>query len=723
MKRTVVFLASVLTLISVCAEGPIDGLLDRIDSGLSRKMSVEIEPGAEDFFELSQRGDMPHITANNKVSAATGVHWYLKYHAGVMLTWDNMHVKLPDALPAIDGVERHTANVPMRYYLNYCTYSYSMPFWSRERWQEEIDWMALHGINMPLMLTGSAAVWRATLKAIGYPEYKTGEFIAGPAYQAWWLMNNLQGWGGPQSDAMYVRDGSLARFVVDGMKMLDIEPVLPGYSGMVPADAASTLGLNTADPGIWLGYTRPAFLQPTDSAFARIARVYYAEQQKIMGQGKMFAMDPFHEGGNTDGVDLPRAGRALLDAMRMSNPGSRWVIQAWQDNPRAPLIDSLHPGSVTVLDLFAESMPQCGDPSSPWFRPQGFGHHERIWCMLLNYGGNVGLHGKMRHIPHAYYTQLGDSLLKGVGLTMEGIENNPIMYELVSELPWRDSVDVDLWLAGYVRARYGRTTANVERAWQLLSRSIYNAPPANRQQGTTESPFCARPSDNPQTASSWAETEPYYNGYDVIEAARLMANDADDFAVNESFLYDLTDITRQALTEYGRMAAAQFHTAAETGDSAAYRMAANKFLDLILMQDSLLSTHSAFRLGHWTQAARRCGSTPEDKELYERNARTIISTWGGREAADRGGLHNYSHREWQGMLSDLYYPQWSRWFDARLASWGNEMPQIDWYDMERQWIESPVQYNETATGNVIHVARHMLYKAKELFADPVENID
>lgn len=95
MKRTVVFLASVLTLISVYAEGPIDGLLDRIDSGLSRKMSVEIQPGAEDFFELSQRGDMPHITANNKVSAATGVHWYLKYYAGVMLTWDNMHVKLP----------------------------------------------------------------------------------------------------------------------------------------------------------------------------------------------------------------------------------------------------------------------------------------------------------------------------------------------------------------------------------------------------------------------------------------------------------------------------------------------------------------------------------------------------------------------------------------------------------------------------------------------------
>lgn len=27
--------------------------------------------------------------------------------------------------------------------------------------------------------------------------------------------------------------------------------------------------------------------------------------------------------------------------------------------------------------------------------------------------------------------------LRGVGMTMEGIENNPVMYELLMELPWR----------------------------------------------------------------------------------------------------------------------------------------------------------------------------------------------------------------------------------------------------------------------------------------------
>lgn len=32
--------------------------------------------------------------------------------------------------------------------------SYSMAYWDWDRWEAEIDWMALHGINLPLAFTG-----------------------------------------------------------------------------------------------------------------------------------------------------------------------------------------------------------------------------------------------------------------------------------------------------------------------------------------------------------------------------------------------------------------------------------------------------------------------------------------------------------------------------------------------------------------------------------------
>ena len=38
-------------------------------------------------------------------------------------------------------------------------------------------------------------------------------------------------------------------------------------------------------------------------------------------------------------------------------------------------------------------------------------------------------------------------------MTPEGIENNPVMYELVMELPWREHrFTRDEWLKGYVYA-------------------------------------------------------------------------------------------------------------------------------------------------------------------------------------------------------------------------------------------------------------------------------
>lgn len=146
---------------------PINGLLERIDTNASRKFVIEYVKSDIDFFELDQKGKKVVIRGNNHVSIATGIHWYLKYYAGIHLTWNNMQAKLPDVLPAVTKKERHETMLKHRYYLNYCTHSYSMAFWDWERWQQEIDWMALHGINLPLAITGTASVWRNVLIRLG----------------------------------------------------------------------------------------------------------------------------------------------------------------------------------------------------------------------------------------------------------------------------------------------------------------------------------------------------------------------------------------------------------------------------------------------------------------------------------------------------------------------------------------------------------------------------
>ena len=434
---------------------PISGLLDRIDTNASRKFVIEYIKSDTDFFELDQKGKKVVIRGNNHVSIATGIHWYLKYYVGIHLTWNNMHVKLPDVLPSVTKKERHETTLRHRYYLNYCTHSYSMAFWDWERWQQEIDWMALHGINLPLAITGTASVWQNVLTRLGYSTDEVNNFVAGPAFQAWWLMNNLEAWGGPNTSNWYEKQEELQKKILKRMREFGIEPVLPGYSGMVPNNAKEKLGLNVAEPGLWCGYRRPAILQPTDRQFQHIADLYYEELTKLYGKANYYSMDPFHEGGSVTGVDLNAAGKAIHAAMKRVNPKAVWVAQAWQQCPYEEMIANLPAGDLIVLDLYSESRPQWGDPSSTWYRKNGFGAHDWLYCMLLNYGGNVGLHGKMTHVINEFYkarnSRFGQTL-KGVGLTMEGIENNPVMYELLCELPWRTSPFTgNEWLKDYIR--------------------------------------------------------------------------------------------------------------------------------------------------------------------------------------------------------------------------------------------------------------------------------
>lgn len=677
--------------LQVHAVSPIDGLLERIDKGASKKFVIEKVESKKDFFEIGSKNGKVLVSGNNYVSIATGINWYLKYCLGVHLSWNNMHTKLPDKLPLVKVIERHETDISYRYYLNYCTFSYTMAFWDWERWEQEIDWMALHGINLCLDIVGADVVWRNVLLKLGYSEKEVGEFIAGPAFQAWWLMNNLEGWGGPNSNNWYYQREQLQKQILKRMNELGIHACLPGYSGMIPHNAKKRLGLNVADPGRWNGYKRPAFLLPTDERFSEIATLYYTEQKRLYGSADFYSMDPFHEGGNARGVDLRAAGHAIMNEMKKANPNAVWVVQAWGTCPYPDMIKGLEAGDMLVLDLYSESRPQWGDPESTWYRKGGFDGHDWVYCMLLNFGSNVGLFGKLQHVIDEYYKARKSPFatsLKGVGLTMEGIENNPVMYELVTELPWRGTSFLwSEWLDGYVEARYGApNNAKVQEAWQLLGKSIYAAPAESTQQGTHESIFCARPSLNAYQVSSWSEMQDYYNSDDVIRAARLMVDASYEIKANANFCYDLVDITRQAIAEQARYVYHQVVAAYKAKNRELFHHTSGRFLDLLLQQDRLLSSMPDFMVGRWIEDARALGVNVAESDHYEWNARVQITTWGNRDAAEHGMLREYAHKEWSGVLRDFYYPRWKVYFDALDDTFeGKPMPQFDFYTMDEQW--------------------------------------
>lgn len=735
---------------------PADDLLNRIDKGAAAKFKTVLVKSDKDFFEIDQartrKGNSTSaasksaagknnpiiIRGNSWVNIAVGINWYLKHHAGIHISWNNMNVKLPAVLPVVKQKERHETDLKLRYNFNYCTFSYTMAFWDWNRWQKEIDWMALHGINMPLAAVGTESVWRNMLLKLGYSEEEVGKFIAGPAFLAWWEMNNLEGWGGPLPLSWYKQQEALQKKILARMKEMGMKPVLPGYCGMVPHDAKQKLGLNVTDAGRWNSYQRPANLSPTDSRFAEIADLYYKELTRLYGKSDYYSMDPFHESGNDAAVDYGKAGEALMSAMKRANPHAIWVVQGWNENPRPQMIAHLKVGDLLVLDLFSESRQNfkdfctgentsgTGKKDFSTSKKEGiYGKHQWLFCLLENFGGNVGLHGRMDQLLNNFYLATGKkdtpkqensslltlhSSLKGWGFTMEGSENNPVMFELMSELPWRaEKITKEDWIREYCYARYGVHDATIEKAWILLAQSIYNCPKGNIQQGTHESIFCARPSLNSYQVSTWSLMSNYYDPEDTRQAAILLTSVAEKYRGNNNFEYDLVDICRQALADQGRKQYLKVMADYKSFSRQEFKKDSNRFLKMILLQDKLLGTRQEFRLGHWIEEARNLGKTAEEKDLYEWNARVQITTWGNRICADKGGLHDYGHKEWQGLLKDFYYLRWSTFMKSLASQLSlQNTPQIDWYGLEEPWTLQKSPYSSKAEGSPIDVAKEVI---------------
>ena len=740
--------ALVMLAISVKASNPLLSLVERIDKGASNKFIVEIKPDSIDYFELSTKGGKVLISANTWVNSAVGLNWYLKYYCGVHLSWNQMHAALPKVLPEVKNKERHTTNLKLRYDFNYCTFSYSMAFWDWNRWQEEIDWMALHGINMPLAAVGHECVWRNMMLKLGYTEEEVGKFIAGPAFLAWWEMNNLEGWGGPLPLNWYKQQEILQKKILGRMKEFGMHPVLPGYSGMCPSfegknnskldiqnDASSADAINSGESNqsslqLWNGFTRPGVIMPNDPRFDEFAKLFYQETKKLYGSADYYSIDPFHEASNLPAdLNIGEAGKKILDAMKdYGNEHSTWVVQGWSENPRPEMLDALPSGDVLVLDLFSECRPQYGAKNSIWYRPNGYGEHDWAFCMLENFGANVGMHGRIDQLLSNYYTarEQYNKHMKGWGFTMEGSETNPLMYELMSELPWRsEKITKQEWLNNYLVARYGKADEHTKKAWTSLLNGILNCPDGNNQQGPSESVFCSRPSLECFQASSWSKMMNYYDPTTTLDAAVEMYKCADKFIGNNNFEYDFIDICRQAIADRGRIVYNQLVADFKSFDRNSFKAHKAEFLDLILKQDELLSTRSEFRVGRWINQARSIGKTAAEKDQYEWNARVQITTWGNRYCADTGGLRDYAHKEWNGLLKDFYYPRWVKYLDileqeldgilpvlpVGNSSWktpDNPALTIDWYAMEEPWTLSHSAYKSEAEGNPIETAKRII---------------
>jgi alpha-N-acetylglucosaminidase len=660
-----------------------------------------------DVFEIESKSNKIVLRGNNGVAVASALYYYLTHFCHCQITWNGTNLNIPKLLPRVSKKIRQISPYEYRYYLNYCTFNYSMSWWDWKRWEKEIDWMALHGINMPLAITGEEFTWFIVYKGMGFSDNDLQSFFSGPAYFSWFWMGNLDGWGGPLPLSWMKNHMILEQKIIQRERQLGMKPVLPAFTGHVPAAFKRMFPYAKLKTTNWKnGFEDTYILDSEDSMFGVIGERFLQAQTKLLGSDHLYSADTFNENEppSDDTNYLAKLSERIYKSMKEADPKSVWVMQGWlfySDRKfwRAPqikaLLNAVPDEHMILLDLAAEIEPV-------WKRTSAFYGKPWIWNMLHNFGGNISMFGRMDGVatgPAAALHDTASGKLIGIGLTMEGIEQNPVLYELLTQHVWQnESIDLNSWLEFYTKNRYGIKDTNIIKAWEVLRLTVYNG---KTVRDAAESIITGRPTFD--SATVWTRTKLNYNPEDFLPAWDLFIAAAVNCKNSDGFQYDLVDITRQVLANYALSVHSKFVRAYLDKDPAGLKRYGDQFLQLIANMDSLLGTRNDFLLGRWISDARNFGTNPKEKALYELNARDLITLWGDANSP----LHEYSCRQWSGLLNDFYKIRWEKFINMASDSLknGRDFDQVAFEkyisQWEWQWVNKRMDYPAKPIGNSI----------------------
>ena len=625
-----------------------DHLIERLCPAYRNRITAELRPEEKDGFQLADApGGRIRISGNTPVSLAAGLNYYLRERAGVHLSWCGDRLALPPEPPPVSTEVRREFPLPLRPCLNYCTFGYSMVWWEWPRWEREIDFMALNGINMPLAVTGIEAIYLRTLLHFGLSREEILAFLSGPAFLPWQYMNNLDSHAGPLPSPWITSHLALGRRILERERAWGMKPILPGFSGHVPeAFARLYPRCRFIRSEGWCGFAPVVTIDPADPMFAEVNAVFLRELTGAFGTDHYYSIDLFHEQrlDRCSPDHLAACGRSVSAALLAADPEAVWVMQAWSERPE--IIRNIPAGRLLLLDIGKERLKATG----------GLDGRPVVWGTIHSFGGQTEIGGDLAAIPREIAEQRRRfPNLAGAGAFPESIGNNPVLFELVFDSALcGGELDLEQWVRGYLRRRYGRESAAAVQAWRFLLRDVYT-----ERRG--DPIFAARPALRPDRANAWAGFNPNDVPLHFFPAWEKLLEAAPALGGSDGYRFDVIDLGRQALSAFGMQLHRRCSTAYEERNAGEFRRAADRFLELLNDCDALLGSRPEFRLDRWIADARRWGTGPAEKAYYEWNARLLVTLWGPVESPEP--LFDYCCREWHGLLRDYYGVRWAMFFD------------------------------------------------------------
>lgn len=649
------------------------------------------------------------IGGNSANSMAAGLNYYLKNYASTTVSWyKDDKTFIPDSFPPVDKPIEVKSLVPDRFFLNYCTFGYTMPWWKWSDWEHFIDWMALNGINLPLAITGQEAVWYNVWRSMGMTDEEIRAYFTGPAHLPWHRMCNIDGWQGPLPMEWIEKQAALQGQIVARERELGMRPVLPAFSGHVPAllkkyhpDA------NTHDVGDWNEFEpqyQCTFLYANDPLFKKIQKQFIEEQTRLYGTDHIYGIDCFNEVAppSWEPAALRDVGRTVMQSLTDVDPEARWLQMTWlfyYDKNWTPerikaYLSGIPKGKLILLDYFCDNTPL-------WEKTDNFHGHDYIWCFLGNFGGTTFLIGNPRETSRRIdkCAANGGKNFTGLGSTLEGFDVNPYLHEYVFDRAWDRPIDEDRTFQALATARTG-SSDKAAQAWKLLIDSVYTQRTGVGHATLNNSRPCLK-----GIGCNYVKNKITYSNAALVDAWQLLLESRDASApYRDTYEFDLVNVGRQALGNYFRDLRDDFNSAYKAGNVDSMKVVGAQMRELLSDITSLLACHPTFSLRRWLEDARSMTDDPAQRDYYDRNARTLITYWGGNR------INDYANRAYAELNDQFYAPRWDRFIDRVIADAeaGRKFDQKAFNKeislFEHSWTEPsqhPVRYLPDGDANVV----------------------
>ena len=683
------------------------GVLHRILPGHADRFILKIigQEEGRDVFEIEPIGSNIMISGSTGVALLSGLNHYLKHfcHAAYHFrTGTNM--EMPEELPLRFTKIRKVTPFSYRYMFNYCTFSYTMAFWDWEQWEKLIDWMALNGINMPLAPMGQEIIWQRVYNKFGLTNDHLKDFFVGPAYNAFGRMGCIDGYGGPLPQSWIEQENTLQKKILERERQLGMTPVLQGFTGHVPAALIkNNPGVRYTNP-VWLDFSPTYLLDWEEPLFAKIGEEFISELIAEYGTDHLYAIDQFIEMTPVIGDTsyLKNMSRTVLSSLTGADPEGKWVLQTWPFTYQTQFwtperlkayLDGVPDDRMIALELMGESWERTG-----WYRHNNWYGKPWIWSVISSFGDVVSMFGGLTGIADNFeraYVSPEKGNLCGIGLMMEGLDYNPVIYDYVAGLIWDPRQDdLSRWKEKYLLSRYGMLNDNITVAWQNIFEYYYT------RSGAFEGNFI--------TNRPGFIDEKIWPSKEAVLAAKNLIATAGVLKETDTYRFDLVNLFRQVFGQYAGQVLYRVTRAFRAGDQAEFEEAVEEFVALAESLEQLLATREEFLFGKWIADSRERACNSQEESLYEWNARAIITRWGGDM------LYGYALKDWAGLYSSFYLPRWQKFFSGlRNEMVGGTPFDYDSFlkgikDWEVEWISQREEnVSSVPAGDPVELAREL----------------